>query len=39
MNQLLYRIDYMISKRLRKTPYVDMDGYKIYYEGIGSKHA
>jgi len=32
-------INTMLKKRdMRKTPFVDMDGYKCFYEGIGSKN-
>jgi hypothetical protein len=35
MNQFVNGIQDMISKKnWRKTPYVDMDGVKIYYERI-----
>lgn len=40
MSHLVRGIQDMISKRKqRDTAYVDMDGFKVFYEGIGSKNA
>lgn len=39
MNQIIDGVYEMLKKRQqRKTAYVDMDGFKVYYEGIGSKN-
>lgn len=40
MHQLITEVRDMIKKQqIRKQPFVDMDGFKVYYEGIGSKNA